>query len=375
MTTVLTDLTLLPGRGADPIPVARIQLDDSGVITAIEPGAGSETRFLVPAGVDLHLDNFIERRRPRASVVLDLATVVAAMDAECAAAGIGTVCVAARCEESPGKGVIARDAVILAEVVQKLHGSLACDWRLHARVEITDQIALETLAEVLQVSDRVALVSMMEHTINRSRFGSEEATIAYYAEDWGKSVEETAAIFAAKTLTEEQRRQRRAQVAELARKHGIPLASHDDREPGQVDDAHRLGARIAEFPLSAAAAERAGELGMFRVLGAPNAMRGKSTSPGNLLVGDATRAGLVDGLCTDYLPISLYAGAFALADRGEVSLVEAVDLVSTGPADVLGLEQPEIAVGQPLTAVLLERADGALLGRGLWRSGVRTFMR
>lgn len=215
----------------------------------------------------------------------------------------------------------------------------------------------------------------MEHTINRSRFGSEEATVAYYAEDWGKSIEETAAIFAAKTLTDEQRHERRGRVADIAHQHGIVLASHDDRTPEQVEEAHRLGARIAEFPLSVAAAERAGDLGLFRVLGAPNAMRGKSTSPGNLLVGDAARAGLVDGLCTDYLPISLYAGAFALADRGEVALADAVDLVSTAPAGLLGLGGQPIAVGNALTAVLLERADGALLGRGLWRDGVRTFGR
>jgi alpha-D-ribose 1-methylphosphonate 5-triphosphate diphosphatase len=83
---------------------------------------------------------------------------------------------------------------------------------------------------------------------------------------------------------------------------------------------------------------------MTVVLGAPNALRGRSTSTGNVLAADAIAAGVCDVLCSDYLPSALHSATHALADRG-VPLSAGVDLVSTNPAAVLGAPSPGIEVG------------------------------
>lgn len=370
---ILNNLTVLPGGGR-PAVGADVHLDDHGVVSAIEPSTAGPD-WLVPSAVDLHLDNLLERRQPRATVNLDLPGVISSLDAECAANGVGLVCIAARCEETPGKGIHAADAIEMAELINQLASGLACEWRIHARVEITDAIAIDTLERVLEISEHMALVSMMEHTLEKSRFADAQAHREFYAKDWGLPVDEVDRILASKRIDEQTRTERRAQVAELAHAAAVPLASHDDRSAEAVESGAALGAAISEFPLSFEAADRAGELGMLRVLGAPNAVRGRSTSPGNILVADAVRAGRVDALCSDYLPSALLQAPFSLAAQEVIPADQGIDLVSANPARAIGSAVGHIEVGQPLTASLVRPGAGHLVGRRMWRDGRLVFTR
>jgi phosphonate transport system ATP-binding protein len=109
--------------GRPVLPSATVSRDAAGRVTAIDPDPGAPpydpasddmptgSLLLVPAAVDLHLDNLVQRRRPRAGVTLEHAAVITALDAECTASGITTVCVAARCEHSPRKGIDIADAL------------------------------------------------------------------------------------------------------------------------------------------------------------------------------------------------------------------------------------------------------------------------
>jgi alpha-D-ribose 1-methylphosphonate 5-triphosphate diphosphatase len=170
----------------------------------------------------------------------------------------------------------------------------------------------------------------------------------------------------------------RKEVASLALQRDITLASHDDRTPEHIEEAFDFGARVAEFPLTMDAARRAQELGMHVVLGAPNALRGRSTSSGNVLAADAVVAGVCDVLCSDYLPSSLQSAPHALAREESAPLSTAIDLVSSNPAAVLDLPPVAIEVGRPLTASLRRvRRDssGAHVGMALWRDGRLVFGR
>ena len=311
--TLIDGVTVVPGGGNPVIRDAAVVLDDAGTVVDIGDGAPADDLFLVPAAIDLHLDNLVQRRRPRATVSLDHEAVITVLDAECAAAGIATVCVAARCEDSPRKGIDIADAAELAAVIEKLAPYLCCDWRIHARVELTDDGALESLLAVLDASSRVALISMIETSVQRSRFSSLAETRAFYSQDWGVSEAEVEDVFSVDAVRLALVGDRRKEVASLALQSDIALASHDDRTPDHIDEAFDFGARVAEFPLTMDAARRAHELGMHVVLGAPNALRGRSTSSGNVLAADAVTAGFCDVLCSDYLPSSLQSAPHALA--------------------------------------------------------------
>lgn len=379
--TVIEGVHVVPGLGREIIRNTVVVLDERGTVEQIAPdSAVGEDRYLVPAAVDLHLDNLLQRRRPRATVSLDHAAVIPMLDAECAAAGIATVCVAARCEDSPRKGIAIADAALLAAVVEELGPHLACDWRIHARVELTDEKSVEALHDVLAASSRVALISMIETSVRRSRFSSLAETRAFYASDWGVSEAEVEEIFTVGAQRLGGIADRRSEVATLAVGRGIVLASHDDRTEEHIEEGFGLGARVAEFPLTMAAARRAHQLGMHVVLGAPNAVRGRSTSSGNVLAADAVAAGFCDVLCSDYLPSTLQSAPYALQRCG-TPLANGIDLVSTNPAAVLGLPSVAIDEGKPLTAALRRvgpvAADGSAvhLGAALWRDGRLVFGR
>ena len=382
--SVIEGVTVIPGGGRDAIPDAVVTLDEQGRVDDIVPDAAAAgDLYLVPGAVDLHLDNLLQRRRPRATVSLDHAGVISVLDAECAAAGIATVCIAARCEDSPRKGIAIGDAAVLAGVLEELAPILCCDWRIHARVELTDEGAVDALHAVLAVSSRVVLISMMETSIQRSRFSSLAETQTFYAQDWGVSEAEVEEIFTVDAQQLGRIADRRKAVAALALSRGIVLATHDDRTEEHIEEAFDYGARVAEFPLSMAAAQRAHALGMTVVLGAPNALRGRSTSSGNVLAADAVAAGVCDVLCSDYLPSAMHSAPHVLAREHNVPLTRAIDLVSTNPAAALGLAPVAIEVGRPLTASLRRvqqfstaaAESGAHVGMALWRDGQLVFSR
>lgn len=369
MRRVLRDVMVLPGGGRPELACATVTLDTDGVVEDIEPGLGCAERVLAPPAVDLHFDVLRERRRPRASVELELERVLPLLDGELAAAGIGTVCVGARFEEEPRKGVRMAEALTLCELVERLAPALSCDWLLHARVEVDEEGAEAALARALSLTSRMALVSVMDHSAERTRFADARAHRDFYAADWGLSVEEVDSILERKRDAAAGAPARRETVARLAADRGLPLASHDDRSGADVRASAALGAAIAEFPLSLDAARAARHAHMTTVLGAPNAVRGRSTSPGNLTVAQAVAAGLCDVLCSDYLPSALLQAPFSLATGGQVSLVAAHAMVSDAPARAIGLTPTAIRVGRPLDAALIERFEGVPVAVGLWRGG------
>jgi alpha-D-ribose 1-methylphosphonate 5-triphosphate diphosphatase len=352
--------------GAQAVDVA---LDENGVIQDIRPARTDSGRYLVPPLVDLHLDVLSERRRPRATVELGIPEMLLDLDAECAGAGIGTVCVGARFEDEPGRGIRLEDAIAVCRAVESLADYLLADWRIHARVEVTDEGVVEALTQALRYTNRISLISAMEHSFEKSRFASAADHRKFYAEDWGVAEDEVEAMMARKHQAGTSKDRRREQVAEVARSNGIALASHDDASIDEVDRARSLGATVCEFPLTVQAALHARKAGMVTVLGAPNALRGRSTSPGNLLVSDAIGAGACSALCSDYLPHSMLGAVFALERNGVAPLPAIIDMVSTAPAAAIGVSRPQIRLGAPLNGVLVEQVGHLPIVTRMWRDG------
>jgi alpha-D-ribose 1-methylphosphonate 5-triphosphate diphosphatase len=123
-----------------------------------------------------------------------------------------------------------------------------------------------------------------------------------------------------------------------------------------VQRALDAGARIAEFPTTEAAARAAREVGLAVLMGAPNLLRGSSSS-GNLSAVETLRLGLLDGLVSDYYPEAIWPAVL----RGGLSLTDAVGFAADSPARAAGLDdRGRIEPGHRADPVAL-RPDGTVV--------------
>jgi len=90
------------------------------------------------------------------------------------------------------------------------------------------------------------------------------------------------------------------------------------------------------------------------VLGAPNVVRGGSHK-GNASALDLIAMGLCDALASDYHYPSMRRAAFLLADGGLMDFGAAWGMISSGPAQLLGLtDRGTLTLGQRADLVLLD---------------------
>jgi len=118
---------------------------------------------------------------------------------------------------------------------------------------------------------------------------------------------------------------------------GVRLGSHDDATPEARAWWRDRGVSISEFPETLAAAEAARTAGDHIILGSPNVVRGGSHK-GNASALDLIAMGLCDALASDYHYPSPRRAALMLAKSGLLDMAGAWALVSSGPAQVLGLQ-------------------------------------
>jgi alpha-D-ribose 1-methylphosphonate 5-triphosphate diphosphatase len=143
-------------------------------------------------------------------------------------------------------------------------------------------------------------------------------------------------------------------LTRLAKDHHLPIASHDDDTALKVAMMAELGVTISEFPVTLEAAQTARVQGMQTLMGAPNALRGRSHS-GNLSATEALQASNLDSLASDYYPAAMLNAAFALAKQSIALLHETLKLVSLHPARAVGLaDRGCLAVGKQADLVFVQ---------------------
>jgi alpha-D-ribose 1-methylphosphonate 5-triphosphate diphosphatase len=127
-----------------------------------------------------------------------------------------------------------------------------------------------------------------------------------------------------------------ARLSEERERRPFTIASHDDDSPEKVRALHGLGAAITEFPVDVDAARAAKDLGMWSIVGAPNIVRGGSSS-GNQSAAELFSLGLADVICADYHSPSMLPAAFRLVDDGIADLPAAIRALTLNPARAVGL--------------------------------------
>lgn len=366
--SLLTNVrAVLPDRIADR---ASIAVED-GRIVGVEAGrcyaAGVDGggALCLPGLIDTHSDAIEKEIMPRPAVELDESFALRSLEGRVLAAGITTVCHGIGFEDSPHHGRSVDLATRLVDAIEQRRQSdgAPVDHRILYRVPARSVSGVDAALARLgagQGPGEPPLLSFEDHTPGQGQFRDLNRFKQYLSRtrmETGEDVDR----YIARRIAEGQallgkRDENLARVSELAITGAARVLVHDCEEAPDMDDARAWGAEVAEFPLSVGAARVARDHGMPVVMGAPNVLRGGSHS-GNVDAEEVIRHGLCTSLASDYLPSSLLAAIFLLVERGVVSLAQAVRLVTSGPAEVLGIaDRGRIEVGAraDLTLVWLD---------------------
>jgi alpha-D-ribose 1-methylphosphonate 5-triphosphate diphosphatase len=352
-----------------------------GTIRTVDDGRAAsnghdlEGDYLIPGLVELHTDNLEKHYEPRRQVYWDPIAAAVNHDAVIATSGITTV-YDALCLGLTEKGELRSEhlrPMVDGILSARAAGMFRADHKLHLRCEVIGETVLDQLAAFETDHRAVGIVSLMDHSPGQRQTANVEYWRQYTRATVGLSDAEMDAEFdrlrtASDTIGP---RQRRA-ISDWAQTRGQVLASHDDETVAHVEESRDLGCTIAEFPTTKAAADASRQHGLAILMGAPNLVRGKSTS-GNVTAIELARRDLLDIVSSDYVPASLIPAAFKLVETVDGwDLPRAVATMTDTPARVAGLtDRGRIEAGLRADLVQVRVVDGRPVVRGVWREGRR----
>lgn len=356
-----------------------VQIQD-GLITDVATGASTigedfEADYLLPGLVELHTDHLEGHYSPRPGLRWNVMAAIQSHDAQIAASGITTVLDCLRLGTNQEGGEFEEDEMRkMANALKQAgaEGRLRSDHLLHLRCEVSASDVIDHFAQFDDVPE-IRLVSLMDHAPGQRQFQSMEQYTLYYKTMKGLS-DEAFEVFVQNRIARSQRYSdpHRKMIARMCNERGIPMASHDDANREHVSESIGFGVRLAEFPTSLEAASASHEAGLSVLMGAPNVVRGKSHS-GNVAATELAEAGVLDVLSSDYVPFSIMHAPFILADTINITLPEAIAMVTATPAKAVGLhDRGRIAPGLRADMVRVRHTAGDVpIVRSVWRQGQR----
>ncbi|MBK0328217.1 alpha-D-ribose 1-methylphosphonate 5-triphosphate diphosphatase [Rhodobacteraceae bacterium F11138] len=348
----LTGAQVLLPRGG----LSRTSLSIAGGVIVSEPAGRAvdlSGYMVLPGIVDLHGDGFERHVAPRRGAMKQMTEGIVAAEAELAANGI-TTAVLAQFYSWEGGLRSPEFADQVFEAIRQVRGDIVTDLIPQLRFEthlLPDYADLPERLAAWDVSyvvfndhlphDRLAAGKVPPRLTGQAlKAGRNPDRHLQFLRDLHGSGAEVPAALNALTPRLEQA--------------GIRMGSHDDRTAEDREIWRKRGVRIAEFPETIEAAEAARAGGDSVVLGAPNLVRGGSHK-GNVSAVELVTMGLCDALASDYHYPSPRRAALMLARTGICGFDEAWNLVSRGPAKVLGLtDRGELKVGNRADLVVLD---------------------
>jgi alpha-D-ribose 1-methylphosphonate 5-triphosphate diphosphatase len=375
MSVILSNARIVTPEG---VVSGTLSLQD-GVISSIDSGTSAlgidcEGDWLIPGIIDIHTDNLERHFFPRPNIDWDPVSAAIVHDGLCISVGVTTV------YDSLSVGSFgfgdSRKPDNLHRLVNGLHaavddGMLKADHKIHWRCEAPSDVLSDWLPSLAE-RPLTGLYSLMDHTPGQRQYRNASRFFTMWRKE-GLSEADIEARMAdrAERVAKNDARNRRF-VAEIAHGQKLPLASHDDETAAHIEDAASHGVTVAEFPVTAEAAEAARAHGMSVIMGGPNLIRGGSYS-GNVPASELIEAGMHIGFASDYVPRSLIECAFALANgRWGLPMEQAVDTVTGAPARAMRLhDRGALVPGRRGDVVRVRQHQGQVIVRGVWTGGTR----
>ncbi|WP_040984282.1 phosphonate metabolism protein PhnM [Oceanobacillus jeddahense] len=311
--------------------------------------------YISPGFIDIHSDYIETVVSPRPSSVMDFQLSLREAEKILISHGITTMFHSLsfyRKEMMTHKQI--RHPENMQQMVDTIHRSQnqlhMIRHRLHARFELDNIEGINQLVENIH-DDKVHLLSFMDHTPGQGQYRNLEIYRENTKVHRNLSDEEVSVLIAERKSTELLTMEKITEVAALAQKKGIAIASHDDDNVQKLDLVKAYGTTISEFPITLEIAREAKKHGLQTIVGAPNILLGGSHS-GNLSAKEAIECRCADILCSDYYPAALLHAIFQLHDRGE-DLHQMFMMVTLNPAQAVAMDNEIGSIKQGKKADLL----------------------
>lgn len=309
--------------------------------------------IVLPGMVDLHGDGFERHVAPRRGAMTQMAEGIIAAEAEFAANGLTTAYLAQFWSWEGGlRGEDFAAQVMTA--IEQARPLVATDLRKQLRFETHQLDDYEALQDRLGEWD-VDYVVFNDHLPHkRLSEGRKPPRMTGQALKARRNPDDHLALMQRLHGYSDRVPAALDALCPMLAARGIKMGSHDDASAETRGAWHNRGAHIAEFPETLIAAESAKAAGDAVIMGAPNVVRGGSHN-GNVSAIELVAMGLVDALASDYHYPSLRRAALFLANSGVTSFEAAWDLVSRGPARVMGLtDRGTLTTGLRADVVILD---------------------
>ncbi len=229
--------------------------------------------------------------------------------------------------------------------------------RFHARFEIDYFEAVENLKTYIN-EGKVHLVSFMDHTPGQGQYRNLQIfrkTLKAYKKLTDDEIDE---VIKKSREKEKLTLENIKEIADIALEKGIAIASHDDDSEEKLELVKSFGTKISEFPITLDIAQKAKDMGLYTVAGAPNVLLGGSHS-GNLSAAEAIEHGTIDILCSDYYPPAILHSIFTLHEKYHHDLAEIFKMATINPAKAVNMDHiiGSIEENKKADIIIIERLD------------------
>ncbi|WP_165504500.1 alpha-D-ribose 1-methylphosphonate 5-triphosphate diphosphatase [Rhizobium laguerreae] len=368
METIITNARIVTGTE---VITGTMKVKDgkiAEIVSAVVDTAGAVDfagDYLLPGLVDLHTDHLEKQIMPRAGVVWNKVNAVRTHDAVLAAGGTTTVF------DSLIVGAVGNPdrRKLLPLMIEGLEdarqaGLLKVDHFLHLRCDARETDLIDLLTPYLE-EPTLRYITIMDDGPLRDadRFRKLERRK-------GVTNDVIEAQIAAAPHKPDCAAANREKIVALCKQHSIEFSSHDDTKAAHIAEGKAFGMRISEFPITMEAARAARTADMTTIVGGPNIVAGRSHI-GNVSGTLLAEQGLLDVICSDYIPSSILYAIWRLAgEPNGPDLPTAVAMGSKRPAELFGLhDRGELAVGRRADLLRVTEVDGAPIVRSVWVDG------